>query len=320
MNIKTITYKKMVNFLTISSILICFFIFFIPSADAASGESFLTEMAEDIIQGPMPIIMDTLNPPSNSPTGGANAHEDMGYSALYQDIAHLRLTGLKEISAGLMTLAALWACTIAFTHMIEGMAREEDKLQAIFKAFFEITVTLIILLNLGDVMIIVVGITESLISDLGNLLKVGGSQEITTTAQDLVDNAFKIDKASAITIAFGVVKMFFPWVLVQGLGLMARFIILELIIELGIRRIFCPIAVADIYKDGLRSPGFRYIKKLIACYFRFIIIPVIAIITTSASTSVMENKSGVFAFIALNFAGLSSIKKAESYANDIWGV
>ena len=48
-------------------------------------------------------------------------------------------------------------------------------------------------------------------------------------------------------------------------NLSINWVVFAVLIELGIRYIFTPIAIADLYSEGFHSNGMRWIKKMIAC-------------------------------------------------------
>lgn len=44
-----------------------------------------------------------------------------------------------------------------------------------------------------------------------------------------------------------------------------NWVVFAILIELGIRYVFTPIAIADLYSEGLHSNGMRWLKKMLAC-------------------------------------------------------
>lgn len=60
------------------------------------------------------------------------------------------------------------------------------------------------------------------------------------------------------------VKLIFPWLIVMISNLVIYFIAISRSVELTIRTIFVPFAVANIYHDMQRSAGFSYMKKILA--------------------------------------------------------
>lgn len=95
------------------------------------------------------------------------------------------------------------------------------------------------------------------------------------------------------------------------------------IIELVIRTIFAPIAIADVFHDGLHSPGVRYIKKYIAVCLQGAVILCILSITSTISASALSGLGGddnyIWATLAINFSALMAILKSQGLANDVAG-
>ena len=100
-------------------------------------------------------------------------------------------------------------------------------------------------------------------------------------------------------------------------------------IEIGIRRAFMPMAVAEVYQDGLRSPSARYIKKYFSCFLKLAIIIVInALVGTivsantnfdgSAGPDVALGQTTMLVVLSLTTVGM--MFRASEFANDIVGV
>ena len=88
--------------------------------------------------------------------------------------------------------------------------------------------------------------------------------------------------------------------------------------EIGIRYIFTPIAIADLYSEKFRSNGWMWLKKLFACSMQgaviFMIIFVINIIKESINTFDPITNT------AINLTMIGMFAKSRSVANDIVGV
>lgn len=95
------------------------------------------------------------------------------------------------------------------------------------------------------------------------------------------------------------------------------------IIELVVRTVFAPVAIADIFHDGMHSPGVRYIKKYIAVCLQGAVIICILAITSTISASALSGMAGndnfIWATLAINFSALMAILKSQGLANDVAG-
>ncbi len=88
--------------------------------------------------------------------------------------------------------------------------------------------------------------------------------------------------------------------------------------EIGIRYVFTPIAIADLYSERFRSNGWMWLKKLFACSMQgaviFMIIFVINIIKQSVDTFDPITNT------AINLTMIGMFAKSRAVANDIVGV
>ena len=122
-----------------------------------------------------------------------------------------------------------------------------------------------------------------------------------------------------------------PWILTVLMQIVAQFTAFSIIIELGIRKAFAHIAICDIYSEGFRSPGVRYLKRFLATFIKIVICLLVCylgqiLIGASANDNFGHNPSlldilqYVFRVIAINFTVIGVMNKTGEYANDIVGV
>ena len=116
-------------------------------------------------------------------------------------------------------------------------------------------------------------------------------------------------------------------------GLLARLSIYVVCIgralEIIVRLALSPIAVADVFGNGLNSGGFRYIKKFLAVTLQGAVIVVIIHImgTLNATLAIPpDNDTSVSALfgnlmkvVFVNLAGVALIIKSQSIVNDVVG-
>lgn len=126
-----------------------------------------------------------------------------------------------------------------------------------------------------------------------------------------------------------VMILIIPWILTLIMQVVAQFIGFSLLIELGVRRAFSPVIVAEIYGEGMRSPGVRYLKRYLATFIKIAICLIVcglglelmgvALNEMSSSGSLLAALQYVFRVIAINFTVLGVMAKTGEYANDIVG-
>ncbi len=324
-------YRKYVNILTALAVFSCILIFFIPSSFAEDKDDLPIQMAEAIVEGTSSVILGTIGDPN---------YPDSGYPALYGEVTSTNVyVGVNGTMSAVMNskilryIAMSWAIVIVLSHIALNIGKEQDKVECIFKGMFELCVTMILLIKVQDII--------GMALKLGHFILNGGDgfDGILTaisqsaggggvTATDYLDAACGGYDGGKLEWVYCVLMMFLPWVISLALNVFARFIMLELIIEIAIRRAFAPLAMVEVYKDGLRSPGFKFLTKLFACFLKVAMYAFISSLVLSLGASVLSDLigsgghiiNGTFAFIAINFAGLGAMKKAGDYANEVVGV
>lgn len=163
------------------------------------------------------------------------------------------------------------AVCIALTRLITVIDKGQEPVESVFKCLTEIGIVGIVMIN-GDKLI-------DLISQLGFALfdqaktsftseaKVGGAPAYETILKGLFGQATGkvtwqgsvFTTLSGFALISSVVKM---------ICYMAAF---QVIIEIGVRRMFYPLAISDIYAEGWRSSGARYLKRFFGCYLKLIV-------------------------------------------------
>lgn len=86
------------------------------------------------------------------------------------------------------------------------------------------------------------------------------------------------------------------------------------LIQLAVYICLSPLAIVNVFGEGMHSQGIRYFKKVFACSLQG---PAMAlVIMLSAKLSVMDSV-GPFVYIAVQIATLMALFKASSFANDV---
>lgn len=89
-------------------------------------------------------------------------------------------------------------------------------------------------------------------------------------------------------------------------------------IEIGVRYVFTPIAIADLYSEKFRSNGVMWLKKLLACVLTGAVIYMIIFVTDAFKDSVGATFS-VITNMAINLTMMGMLFRARQIANDIVG-
>jgi len=79
----------------------------------------------------------------------------------------------------------------------------------------------------------------------------------------------------------------------------ARIILLTILVELVVRKMFFPMAMASICSEGMRSPGVAFMKKTLAVYLRLAMCVVVALITDAIISVLLQYQDLSLVYIAL---------------------
>ena len=90
-------------------------------------------------------------------------------------------------------------------------------------------------------------------------------------------------------------------------------------IEIAIYQAMLPLGMSSIYNGGLNSPGFRYIKKLLALYLQGAIM-YITVFIGSSITLIKDPVIGTLITVVVALATAMIVARSKGIANDIVGV
>lgn len=95
------------------------------------------------------------------------------------------------------------------------------------------------------------------------------------------------------------------------------------LIELFIRTIFAPIALADFFHSGLQGAGWRYLKNYLAVALQGAVLLCIGIIFSSLVGTITANTTNLFSYIgtvlAFTFSGAALMFKSLSLTKELLG-
>lgn len=238
-------------------------------------------------------------------------------------------TVLKILGMGVAIILAFWR----FFTMVE---KGQDPIESILRLIFEVMIVILIILNVDRIL--------KLITDLGDLIaqaaNTGSQKKLNIPVRMLKGLGINPKKHGNTYYVRGmswfkaVVILFIPWVLSFLVTIGGYFVVFSVLFELMLRRLFTPFAICDIYGEGLRSPGMRYLKKYLAIFIKIaVIFATCYIIGVTQAMIVPATDAGLKAFfknmtstigfnlmvIALNFTGIGVMLKGGEIANDIVG-
>lgn len=160
--------------------------------------------------------------------------------------------------------------SIALSHLAMRIENGQDTPESVLKTLVEIGMTGLIIMNLADIL--------KAIIDLGLLFinwfsPEGVASSITTEQAESFFESWTGNKTGSLLWRSELDQM-----LASNGSMMNKLvdfgsgtILYATTLEIIIRQIFAPLAVADVYQDGFRSSGARYLKGLFACLLKLAI-------------------------------------------------
>lgn len=240
----------------------------------------------------------------NDATTGESTPTDGAYKGIYDAI---RMAG--------------WALLFLFVviQLVKDIDSGRDPLEVGFKAVIQTAIGGIICLNIGKVM--------GTIAEWGTAL-IGTVTDFDKSGQGGISMAdlFEKDHGNFIWAIGVIMTLLIPWV-INLLGRVAAMLAAySTLIELGLRVIFAPLAVADLANEGLRSPGARYLKKYFAVFLKIIMMLLIWRVGDGVIGALQPDKSSfasimafIFESVAIQLTCMGMMFKSGEIANEVVG-
>ena len=188
---------------------------------------------------------------------------------------------------------------VQFLNLIE---RSDDSMEGLMRILLTIVVGILLVIYIGDITSAIEdlgGFTYRLIAEsLKNVMDKGG-YIVTTPGNSISADGFNLQdtvmgsepRSSQSLYAMltgGVAK-----IIGSVLMLFSFFIIVSaaygILFELVLRKVFAPIAVADVVSEGSRSPGVKFMKNYFGCYIRMAMFAAVIIIGWASTEWALHN-------------------------------
>lgn len=301
----------------------------IPSGEASATaiDQWPQMMLDHINSGVILVIRDNLTPNDGNNylytfvlgTGHMNA--DGSYTAASPSVVTNFANAVKVFCG----FAVIIITVMKYFQMLE---KEHDPQESLYKMASELFIVAAIIMNIDLILQAIVELGLWIVNVAISLGDLDGEIKGVITLEML-------SGASSGNLLWWlqcVTTLFVPWIMTSLLQIVAQFTAFSLLIELGIRKAFAPIACCDIYSEGLRSPGVRYLKRFLATFIKIAICILVCYIgQTLIGASLVDNINEyqalnmdifqyLFRVIAINFTVIGVMNKTGEYANDIVGV
>ncbi len=119
----------------------------------------------------------------------------------------------------------------------------------------------------------------------------------------------------------GTITLMIPYAISYIINIAAQFMIISTMLEIGIRRVFVPIPICDVYSEGLRSPGIRYLKKLLAAILKLVLAYFILQLGNHLLVVLARGKdTTIIGVVVAKVSTIGLMFKTGEYANDILSI
>lgn len=194
--------------------------------------------------------------------------------------------------------------------------------------------------GLEELSVLIFKAVKDLAGNSSNSFEIFGENAATGYRYSEVEKDMKdaLGKAGIKQALMVVLQLLIPWLISRLCYVVAYVIAVGRSIELIVRAIFSPIGVANLFEDGTRSSGFRYLKKFAACALQLGAIAVILYAANALCNSLIRSLSegymtitkdnildvlgstALWSMSAIQLAVIGITLKAQSICNDILGV
>lgn len=238
------------------------------------------------------------------------------FSGFIDGGAKLAYTSLTSVALSLIVMYFLFSIT-------DKVAQGQMTIEIFVPEFIKLLAAAFLVLEGYNFFKLLISLGESITKKVGN----------SFTNDPTTNNLRYMVETNADDSAIVQVSVLAVLIIPTIFGLLARLSIYVVCIgralEIIVRLALSPIAVADVFGNGLNSGGFRYIKKFLAVTLQgAVIIVIIHIMGTLNATLAIppDNDTSVSALfgnlmkvVFVNLAGVSLIIKSQSIVNDVVG-
>lgn len=238
------------------------------------------------------------------------------FSGFIDGGAKLAYTSLTSVALSLIVMYFLFSIT-------DKVAQGQMTIEIFVPEFIKLLAAAFLVLEGYNFFKLLISLGESITKTVGN----------SFTNDRTTNNLRYMVETNADDSAIVQVSVLAVLIIPTIFGLLARLSIYVVCIgralEIIVRLALSPIAVADVFGNGLNSGGFRYIKKFLAVTLQGAVIVVIIHImgTLNATLAIPpDNDTSVSALfgnlmkvVFVNLAGVALIIKSQSIVNDVVG-
>ena len=252
-----------------------------------------------------------------------------GGESFAQPIANLTLSdganmwknGMKGIYNAVQTIGYLMILLYFLIDLMEKSTSSQFSLEQFFKGFLKLVVAVAIISRGADLVQYILEFGNEFLSDVSKAGTTNGLGKESAIISDWKSKCYTADKAlipQVAAIGF-MASLLIPWVCMTAIKVVIWVVAVSRAIELSLRCAFLPIGCANIFGEGMRGAGFRYLKKTVAVAIQGGIIIGILVLYKYLTNSLTGVDATLMPIIS-GFSAIMLIIKSQTFANDIMGV
>lgn len=270
-------------------------------------DEFRKWVATEISDGMVKSIDSIFFVPGQGDPGADNTATSVGVNDFFKGMKHSIERNGYVITVGyaVQAVAIVLVVIYLFGNLIKELQHGEGGMEVWARCFITLSIGVFFVFNYTLVVRIIEGIGKFLLDEfikdapnqsasLYNWLAGDAASGSPFYVDDLVQNAQssggllgqaadniknmaeELLYSAHVYLMYAVVAVVFLLMEIPLMG--ARIVLLTILIEMVVRRLFFPMAMASVCSEGLRSPGIAYIKKYLALYVRLAMCIIIAIL------------------------------------------
>lgn len=237
----------------------------------------------------------------------------------------------------LVTTVHSYACPLAYClivlyfllDVIEKSTHEQMSIEHFFRSSIKLVVAVFFIENSLEILEALLNFSNALTNEITS--RVGSIDFTDGFGESVLESYYRdIDNASGITGVFlcigFVLQLILPFVVIWVCSLVTTLVVWSRAIEIGVRGALAPLGMADLFTEGTKGAGFRYLKKYLAVLLQGAIIMLIlfcyqainAGLTSGAAS--MEPIKVAFSQCTVSLTVMSMLLKTQNLANDLVGV
>ena len=214
---------------------------------------------------------------------------------------------------GMQTIGFLLIVLYFVLELLDLTTRDNFNLEQLLRMTIKLFIAILLIANGWDLLRLLIELSNGLLHSLS----AGNQGAAFSTVSIIYHEVAKLDVFELIvyplTHLFDFAGGGLPW-------LIYLFMVHARMIEIVVRAIWAPVAMANIYQGGLNSSGIKYLKKFFAVCLHGALI-FLCVVVKSNIVDIMSSSVEIpAAILIVELVGISVMIKSKSWANDIVGV